>query len=263
MAEIVEYNLEIQKRNKRTKVRIYTNSSSHWRRMDDVNPKPLDKIIIEGKQEMIKDLEKFLSDKDWYEERSILYKRGYLFHGKPGNGKTSLAMSIAKRFERDLYIFNPARITDQELTSLYSEISTNCILVVEDIDAVFNKDREKEDDSIKFNFSTLLNCLDGAFSKEGIITIFTTNHPERLDPALIRAGRMDYEFKISNPSIEKIEEYLNIFFPKNKTSLRYEGTNETLPMVKIQDICIRNKNNYQKALDEINVNINEKTLIQS
>ena len=85
------------------------------------------------------------------------------------------------------------------------------------IDAVFNKDREKEDDSIKFNFSTLLNCLDGAFSKEGIITIFTTNHPERLDPALIRAGRMDYEFKISNPSVQKIEEYLDVFFPENKT----------------------------------------------
>ena len=75
MAEIVEYNLEIQKKNKRTKVRIYTNSSSHWRRMDDVNPKPLDKIIIEDKDDMIRDLEKFLGDKDWYEERSILYKR--------------------------------------------------------------------------------------------------------------------------------------------------------------------------------------------
>lgn len=260
MDDVLNYNLELQDKNKSTKIKIFANNSFNWRRMDDINPKTLDKVILDGKKEIIDDIEDFIANKKWYEDRSILHKRGYLLYGKPGNGKTILSMAIAKHLNRDLYFLNPSKITDEDLINLYANLQTQSILVIEDIDAIFDKNRKKDDDNVKFNFSTLLNCLDGAFSKEGIITIFSTNHPERLDDALIRTGRMDYKFEITNPSKVKIEEYLNIFFNKQDCYIDFYGTNYSLPMVKVQDICIRNKNSYLNAKKKIESVLTEELL---
>ena len=252
------YNIELNKSRKETKVRIYVNRWDNWNRMNDVQPKTLDKIIIEGKDELVEDIEKFYNSRKWYEERSILHKRGVLLFGSPGGGKTALCMGLAKHFKKNLYFLNPTNTTDENLTALYSNLAPKSILVIEDIDAIFNNQREKEDDSVKFNFSTLLNCLDGAFSKEGIVTIFTTNHPERLDEALIRAGRMDYKLEVKHPSKESIESYMNIFFNMDNSFVELYSKNTTLPMVDIQDICIRNKSSYSDAKRAIEEKLNNK-----
>lgn len=254
--EVKVYNIELNKSRKETKVRIYVNRWDNWNRMNDIQPKTLDRIIIEGKDELVTDIENFYNDKQWYEERSILHKRGVLLYGSPGGGKTVLCMALAKHFQKNLYFLNPTNVTDENLTSLYSNLAPKSILVIEDIDAIFNNQREKDDDSVKFNFSTLLNCLDGAFSKEGVVTIFTTNHPERLDKALIRAGRMDYKLEVKHPSKKSIESYMNIFFNIDDSFIELYSENTTLPMVDIQDICIRNRSSYSDAKKIIEERLN-------
>ena len=62
-------------------------------------------------------------------------------------------------------------------------------------------------------FSGLLNVLDGLMSGEGILTIMTTNHLAKLDPALIRAGRVDRRFEFPNPSREQIADLFSSFYP--------------------------------------------------
>jgi chaperone BCS1 len=89
-----------------------------------------------------------------------------------------------------------------------------------------------------------LNCLDGVFSKEDIIVIFTSNYPERLDEALIREGRVDLKFEFKNPNKDMIELYLRDQFTEfNSTEFDYLfGDYEPkLPMVNIQGIILKSR----------------------
>ena len=69
------------------------------------------------------------------------------------------------------------------------------MLVLEDIDALFIE-RESTGASSSISFSGLLNAIDGPASQEGRMLFMTTNHPDRLDPALIRPGRVDMQAEL-------------------------------------------------------------------
>ena len=86
--------------------------------------------------------------------------------------------------------------------------------------------------------------MDGAFSKYGIITIMTTNHFDKLDPALIREGRIDMKVKINNPEIDMVEKYLSIFYD---TEIKLDNYKNSISMSKIQEICLENKNNLEET----------------
>jgi hypothetical protein len=197
----------------------------------------LDSVALteENEKRLRHDLETFLGDREFYSRIGLPYRRGYLFHGKPGTGKTSLINAISAQFNRDIYYLNLRNIkSDSMLQSAFSRVPANQVIVFEDIDAMsrvcHRRDRNplKElssivdeskptkdsasDDGEKagvmgpslmglssmgpFTLSCLLNCLDGHILNEGVIIIMTSNHPEKLDPALIRAGRIDLQLEL-------------------------------------------------------------------
>jgi len=84
------------------------------------------------------------------------------------------------------------------------------LLVIEDIDAIFDQRENKVPDS-KLTFSGLLNVLDGLNSTAGLITIITTNHIDKLDPALLRSGRIDKVIKLDLPTDDLIREMIGRF----------------------------------------------------
>jgi mitochondrial chaperone BCS1 len=143
-------------------------------------------------RELFADLERFLAARDLYNQRGIPWRRGYLFYGPPGTGKTSLVQAIASQFDRQLVSLTLTDMDDSDLLRAWSEISAHCVIALEDVDSVF----EGRKSLGKLSFSALLNSLDGAGAVEGSIAILTTNHRERLDPALIRPGRCDREFEL-------------------------------------------------------------------
>lgn len=256
MEEVVEYNLEL-KRKKTDSINIHTNDAHYWTRHVDLVPKPVESIIVEGKEDLLRDMQNFEESRDWYLERSIPYKRGYMFYGPPGNGKTTFCLSLAKHLNRDIYMFTPnSQVDDSDLQSLFRNLTNRSILVMEDVDALFGG-RDKENDNITFSFSTLLNCLDGALSKQDLIVVFTTNHPENLDPALIREGRIDYKMEFGNPTVDNIIEYLITFFGNTSSTsmsvskLSALEENNNLSMVQIQNICLRNRFSPTDAGNEI------------
>lgn len=246
--EIIDYNQQFKETNPPS-IYSYTHSWSH---VGYCKSKTLDRVFIEDKDKLVTDIEMFLKDRKWYSERLIPYKRGYLFFGKPGNGKTAMCLSIANHLKRDIYFLNLNDInSDSNIQNAFNELKEGSMLVLEDVDVSFGGKRDEKKN--KASMSAILNCLDGAFSKEDIITIMTTNHKENLDPALIRAGRVDMHIEMTNPKKGIVEQYIQKFFEDDSLYLE-EYIDESLAMVDIQDICLRNKENVYKALAEVQKN---------
>ena len=122
------------------------------------------------------------------------------------------------------------------------------ILLIEDIDKVF-AGRENVSDKANITFSALLNCLDGAFYKHGLITIITTNHIEKLDEALLRTGRIDNKIEIPLPTDKEISEYLAVFYKKPTFVIQGKFN---LKMSDVQEICLKNKNSIEGAIKLLN-----------
>jgi len=231
------------------KISIFTTDYSEWRIISKKTVKPLPKVILnkEVKSFLIKDLDDFSNRKDWYEEANIPYKRSYLFHGPPGTGKTTLAKAIAAYTKKDICFLNLNSVTnDSMLMSIFTSLPENGLLLIEDIDCVFNQ-RTSINEDVKITFSCLLNCLDGILSKDNVITIITTNHIEKLDPALIRAGRVDVSLEIPFASKIEIEQYLSLFYQKNVILPK----DITLNISLVQELCIQNKDDSEATIKQL------------
>lgn len=153
---------------------------------------------------------------------------GYLLYGPPGTGKSSLSTALAGEFGLDLYeVKVPSVGSDADLEQMFQEVPPQCIVLLEDIDAVWTADRgdfpEREDRTTgsgsytptsNCTLSGLLNVLDGVGSQEGRIVIMTTNKPERLDGALVRPGRVDMKVHLGNISKQSARQmFVRMFTP--------------------------------------------------
>ena len=143
---------------------------------------------------LVIDINNFLDNEEWYNNRGINYKRGYLFQGSPGNGKSSTILALAQCVKRHLYILNIAdtNMDDSKFMELISRMPPNVILSIEDIDAgAQNRKDPKNGIKKTLSLSALLNVLDGPLTPNSFLYFISTNYPEKLDEALIRPGRID------------------------------------------------------------------------
>ncbi|WVF70017.1 hypothetical protein IAT40_004803 [Kwoniella sp. CBS 6097] len=199
------------------------------------------------KDPLLEDAKNFLSDeeKEWYADRGIPHRRGYLLHGRPGSGKTTLATAIASQLALDIYIVNPAArgMDDGKLNKAFRNCPPQNMILIEDIDCVMpprprrsdsnNEDSDDEDvsgdkdgsDPGKYGLakstvtlSGLLNAIDGVSSQEDCILFATTNHPERLDSALSRPGRFDVQLAFDDATPCQAADLFKHFFPLSKFS---------------------------------------------
>lgn len=187
----------------------YFCNHGYWKNFPAKNKRNFDTIFVldEIKSKLINRIDFFLKNEKWYVDRGIPYRCGILLFGPPGCGKSSIATALAGKFDLRVHALNVGSLKDDEaLISAVNDVGRS-ILLIEDIDAI-NVAAKRETDSADKNkpdnkdaskgitLSALLNVLDGAFAADGRIVIATTNHPEKIDPALIRPGRMDLHIKI-------------------------------------------------------------------
>ncbi|MCL7052235.1 hypothetical protein MKW94_010313 [Papaver nudicaule] len=160
----------------------------------------------ELKKEIIDDLDRFVSRRDYYTRVGKAWKRGYLLYGPPGTGKSSLVAAMANYLNFDVYDLELTNVySNAELRSVLLGTKNRSILLIEDIDCSAElQDRNDPYGRPKsrnnaLTLSGLLNVIDGIWSCCGDerIIIFTTNHKDKLDPALLRPGRMDKHIHMS------------------------------------------------------------------
>jgi hypothetical protein len=130
-----------------------------------------------------------------YETLRVPYRRGVLMHGPPGNGKTSLIRLIGSRMPHvpGIILRPGARFGTDEMTSVVRRWSNQApaILVIEDLDSLLKQ----------VEVSAFLNLVDGIDAASGgLLLIATTNHPDKLDPAINnRPGRFDVVMEVPAP----------------------------------------------------------------
>ncbi|KAI0664269.1 P-loop containing nucleoside triphosphate hydrolase protein [Cubamyces menziesii] len=238
-------------------ISIYVSDpSDYWKRVSTHHKRPMQSIILDpGVIELVlNDAKDFLASKAWYAERGIPHRRGYLLYGAPGSGKTSLIHSIAGELNLDVYILSLTRLglDDTSLSSIIADLPTQCIVLVEDIDAAFHQgvkrdiaDPEKREQHDarehsggkggnegtntvgRVTLSGLLNALDGIAAQEGRILFATTNDYDALDPALCRPGRLDLhiEFKLAS-KYQCREMFRRFYLPSSSASKSTKDVDE-------------------------------------
>ncbi|KAH0858425.1 hypothetical protein HID58_086686 [Brassica napus] len=164
----------------------------------------------DAKNTLMRDLDAFSNGKDFFKTVGRAWKRGYLLYGPPGTGKSSLVAAIANHMNYNIYDLQLQSVQDDAmLRQILTRTENRSILLIEDLDCSGadascrkeNKDEGEDGENQaknnkkdpKVSLSGLLNFVDGLWSScvEERIIVFTTNHKEKLDPALLRPGRMD------------------------------------------------------------------------
>jgi chaperone BCS1 len=180
---------------------VLVGNCGHWGHQGFRPRRPIESVMLESGvlDDLVADMERFYASGTWYRERGVPWQRGYLFAGIPGAGKTSAAIALAGKLDLSIAIvsLSAAEMDDQALARMMLGLPERSLLLIEDIDALFNSRESK----CKVTFAGFLNALDGVVAPEGRMLVMTTNHPDKLDPALIRFGRVDrrVDFTFATP----------------------------------------------------------------
>jgi hypothetical protein len=178
-----------------------------------------DNLVLAGslKEEIRDDLSRFFATRETYDRHGVPWKRGVLFVGPPGNGKTHAVKALINSIGKPcLYVksFQAEHATEHDcIRQAFKRArkSAPCIFVLEDLDSLINEG----------NRSFFLNELDGFAANTGIVALATTNHPERLDPSILdRPSRFDRKYHFDLPAAEERLAYVRLWAASLASALR-------------------------------------------
>lgn len=269
--------------------RLFTNNGhgsyeSGWSSVPFRHPSTFDNLALEPelKKQLTEDLKAFSQGKEFYHKIGRAWKRGYLLYGPPGSGKSSLIAAMSNFLCYDVYDLELSKVSDNsELRALLIQTTNRSIIVIEDIDCSIDltgdrqskmmrkavSQREKimkrgggdtEEDNGRVTLSGLLNFTDGLWSccGEERIIVFTTNHRDNVDPALVRCGRMDVHVSLGTCGMHAFKSLVmnymgvdsHVLFDVVASCIRSGGG---LTPAQIGEILLRNRRDADVAVKAV------------
>lgn len=264
-----------------------------WESVPFKHPSTFDTLAMDPvkKTEIMEDLKDFANGESFYQRTGRAWKRGYLLYGPPGTGKSSMIAAMANYLGYDIYDLELTEVhTNSELRKLLMKTSSKSIIVIEDIDCSINLTNRKkssngsnsgarsnnsydispppgsgngggEDGGNTITLSGLLNFTDGLWSCCGSerIFVFTTNHIEKLDPALLRSGRMDMHIYMNYCSFPALKILLKNYLGYVDGDLDSELEKELKDVIEkaemtpadISEALIKNRRDKDKAVRDL------------
>ncbi len=199
-----------------------------WMRARLGSRRPLASVVLKAGQAeaLLADLQRFYGAHERYAELGIPWRRGYLLYGPPGTGKTSLVTALASELHLNVCTLSLASpiVTDEKIHTLLAAVPQRSLLLIEDVDAFFRQ-RDAAHSQVKLSFSGFLNALDGVATQEGNVLFMTTNHADRLDEALIRAGRIDERVELGTCDEDQLRRLYLKFRPDEAAAHAYAAEN--------------------------------------
>jgi hypothetical protein len=158
----------------------------------DQSVSAIDRLALDDESlDLVKEAKRWRETEEWHRERGLPWRRGYLLHGQPGTGKTALARALSEDLDLPVFVFDLATLKNDELLKAWNQMLAEvpCMALMEDIDAVFEGRKNVAVSSgPALTFDCLLNCLDGVQRADGLMVMITTNHLDRIDPAIGQPG---------------------------------------------------------------------------
>ena len=179
--------------------------------------------------DIITKMDKWKSSKDVYMKRGLPYKIGFLFHGIPGTGKSSMAYCLSNKYNMDIYEVSIDIVRDKERKNIIGKIPNNSIILFDDVDLILDncnrlmkdkdkKDKKDDEDSKMINLISnnelikfFLEYLDGNTYLNDSVVIFTTNNADVIDTAIKRPGRIDHTYCIGYCDDGQIERLCKLY----------------------------------------------------
>jgi AAA+ superfamily predicted ATPase len=219
---------------------------------EEIKSRKLEDMVLQPsiRQQLNHDVLEFFSQKEWYTEQGLPWKRGIILHGPPGNGKTQTIRAlineanVATIYVRSLWSYRmPPEVSIKRIYERAREIAP-CIVVMEDVDSLISA-------GIRSYF---LNELDGMRTLNGVMTIVTTNHLEALDVAIRnRPSRFDVKIEFANPDAEMRAAYMGepLFLMKLKSEFATEVVQRTegLSFAGLQEFVRSSVTSHRRVMD--------------
>jgi mitochondrial chaperone BCS1 len=231
-----------------------------WKVASSIMKRPLDSVILpeDVKDSMTRTLDEFYAERAWYLDKGLAHKMCVALYGKPGCGKTSFVKALASHYDKNVYILNLNIVSDQTLPVYLSNVPPGSFVLVEDFDTFsVTKSREKKEeeksdnpfaDSHPLTLSGVLNALDGITALDNIVVFLTTNHLDRIDPAMLRDGRTDLKQELRPLTSVEIHKYIEFAYGKNDL---YGYNFFDTPGCELHGLLQKHKRNYEGFCTEL------------
>lgn len=170
---------------------------------DSIKTATFDNLILPAtlKQQIQDDFQRFFNSREVYERYGIPWKRGAIFIGPPGNGKTHMLKALINQLGRPCLYIRSFGDDKDDMAQVFerARMVAPCLVVLEDLDSMINDN----------NRAFFLNELDGFRVNTGVVVLATTNHPEKLDTAILdRPSRFDRKYYFALPAESERLAYL-------------------------------------------------------
>jgi hypothetical protein len=245
-----------------------------------------DKMFFDNKKYLLKWVDKFKTKTLYPPCLPLTNKLGILLYGPPGTGKTGCVTALANYLDYNVILINSLDLIDSDQMKLIQFINNNKtsnIFVFDEIDYLLNNKKEDKDNinyqellllsegeerkeimknmkdwktknSQTFDFAFFLKLLDGMGCDDNRIIIATTNHPEKINPLLLRPGRFDIKLKLGYCSLQMMEDLISLKYPIIKEQINqppFHKKLESIIKLNITPVILVNKLVQSESFDEL------------